>query len=198
MEQMHQLTKLNLNVVNKRKINSNKFNLKQKMKKLVLLTVLAFSGIVGFAQKIGHVDVAEVFKVLPAKIAADKEMEAAKATYDKAITEKENALKTRYEELQKQVQAAKPSDEQMKKYQEEIQTKDQEIQDLKKDAYAKLSEKQDALVAPLVEKLQAAIDKVAKAQGINYVLDAAKGAGLVSINGGNDLTAAVKAELGIK
>jgi outer membrane protein len=58
-----------------------------------------------------------------------------------------------------------------------------------------LQRKQQDLFAPISEKAKVAIEKVAAAQGFNYVIDASPGSGLIVFTG-KDLMADVKKELG--
>jgi len=69
------------------------------------------------------------------------------------------------------------------------------IQDAQAAAQQELQKKQAELFAPISEKAKAAIDKVAAAQGFDYVIDATQGYGLIVANG-TDLLPLVKKELG--
>ena len=58
-----------------------------------------------------------------------------------------------------------------------------------------MQQKQQELFAPISEKAKAAIEKVAAAQGFDYVIDASPGLSLI-VAKGKDLLPAVKQELG--
>ena len=58
-----------------------------------------------------------------------------------------------------------------------------------------MQKKQAELFAPITEKAKAAIEKVAAAQGFDYVMDASQGGGLI-VARGKDLLPEVKQELG--
>ena len=55
--------------------------------------------------------------------------------------------------------------------------------------------KQADLLKPLIDKAKAAIQKIAKEQGFDYVIDATEGGSLILANG-KDLIEEVKKELG--
>ena len=55
--------------------------------------------------------------------------------------------------------------------------------------------KSQALIEPIMEKAKKAVQKVAKTQGYQYVLDSAAGAGVI-VSDGKDLFNDVKKELG--
>ena len=58
-----------------------------------------------------------------------------------------------------------------------------------------IQQKQADLLRPLIEKARAAIQKVAREQGFDYVIDATPGGALI-LSDGKDLLADVKMELG--
>ena len=69
------------------------------------------------------------------------------------------------------------------------------IQKYQDDASKSLQDKQIELQKPLTEKALAAIQKVARAKGVQYVLDSTLGSGVLLADG-MDLLADVKKELG--
>lgn len=93
----------------------------------------------------------------------------------------ESQLKSREAEFQKKA--------------EELQGMEANIQQARQSAGEELQKKQQELMGPILEKAQNAIQKVAKTQGFQYVLDATPGAGVL-VADGKDLLADVKKELG--
>ncbi len=166
------------------------------MKKLVLVAAFLFVGIGVFAQKIGHVSALEVIANMPEKKEADTQMEALTKKYEADIKAKETALQEKFKGLQEKAKTA--TQDQITQWQKEMQTEGQAIEKLKVQAYQAVEKKRGELLQPILDKAQAAIDKVAKSQGINYVLDSSREGMIIFENGGNDLTAAVKNELGIQ
>lgn len=73
----------------------------------------------------------------------------------------------------------------------------QRIQDVQKVAQETIAKKQQELMAPIQTKMMNAINSVAKEKGLAYVLDLGAGA-VIYHAGGEDISAAVKAKLGIK
>ena len=71
----------------------------------------------------------------------------------------------------------------------------QNIMQAQQQAQQELSQKEMELLKPILEKANAAILKVGKAQGFDYVLDASSGSGVILADG-KDLLAEVKKELG--
>ncbi len=166
------------------------------MKRLVLVTAFLFVSIGVFAQKIGHVSALEVIANMPEKKEADTQMEALTKKYEADIKAKETALQEKFKGLQEKAKTA--TQDQIAQWQKEMQTEGQAIEKLRVQAYQAVEKKRGELLQPILDKAQAAIDKVAKSQGINYVLDSSREGVIIFENGGNDLTAAVKNELGIQ
>ena len=80
----------------------------------------------------------------------------------------------------------------------ELQELGQRIQQFQQNAQQEMAQMQQTLMTPVIDKAQAAVTKVAKAQGLTYVFDLSAGALIyydeaVSVN----LLPLVKKELGI-
>ena len=78
---------------------------------------------------------------------------------------------------------------------DELQAAERNIASAEQAALQELQKKQQELFAPISDKAKAAIEKVAAAQGFDYVIDASPGLGLI-VASGSDILADVKRELG--
>jgi len=166
------------------------------MKKLALVAAFLCTGLVVSAQKIGHVSAAEIVAAMPAKKTADAEIEALSKKYQADIEIKMVALQKKANQYQEKVKTASP--EQLEQWKQEIQKGSQAIDKMKVESYKAIEKKKQDLLNPIINKVQESINKIAKAQGINYVLDSSRGGVLVYAEGGNDITPAVKKDLGIQ
>ena len=81
------------------------------------------------------------------------------------------------------------------KRQQELQGMEQNIQQFRQTALQDVQQKQADLLRPLIEKARAAAEKVATAQGFDYVMDSSQGSSVLMAKG-KDLMADVKTELG--
>ena len=88
------------------------------------------------------------------------------------------------------------TEEENLKRMEEVQGMEKNINDYRQQAVQDLQKKEIDLFRPILEKARAAIQKVARAKGYQYVLDASEGNGVILADG-TDLLADVKTELGI-
>lgn len=166
------------------------------MKKLVLGSAFLLVSIGAFAQKIGHVSALEVISGMPEKKKADTQIEALTKKYEADIKSKEAALQNKFKGLQEKAKTA--TQDQITQWQKEMQEEGQAIEKFRAQAYQAVEKKRAELLQPILDKAQSAINKVANAQGINYVLDSSREGVIIFQNGGNNLTPSVKKELGIQ
>lgn len=165
------------------------------LKKLTVAIVLfvAATSFVSAQNKVAHINVQQLLAEMPEMKAAEAELKKLQETYRADIEGSYTELKNKYA-LYSNESAAKTPEENQKRA-EELQGFEKSIKDAEQAAYQEIQKKQAALLAPITEKAKKAIDKVAAAQGIQYVMDATQGGGLIVANG-TDLLPAVKKELG--
>jgi outer membrane protein len=146
----------------------------KQMRKLIAIAVLFF-GMVSFTNaqtKVAHINTQELISAMP-------EMKEAKAEFDKL-----------QESLGADIQAS------VTEYRNKLKQYSNEAPN-KTDAENKDRQKELAELEGRIQEAQAAAQKVAKAKGFAYVLDATPGSGVLLADGTN-LMDAVKSELGIK
>jgi len=165
------------------------------LKTLVLAAVLLFgsTSIMNAQSKVAHINTQELIAAMPDYTAAKAEMEKLGKTYE-----------VQYQDLVKEIQkkaqqyeaeATAQTQETNLKRQEEINGMQQNIAQFQNSAQQEIQKKEFDLLKPITEKAKAAIIKVAKAQGFQYVLDSTQGQGVILADG-KDLMADVKKELG--
>jgi len=166
-----------------------------KQLKSLLFAAILFAGVqTATAQaKVAHINVQELMTSMPEMKAANAQLEKLQGSYDteynKLVEEFRAKIKV-YDEESAKVSAA--INETRTK---EVQDMQKRIQDYQQSASKELEEKQIAIYKPIMDKSRAAIQKVAKAKGYQYVLDASVGSGVLLADG-PDLLADVKKELG--
>jgi outer membrane protein len=143
--------------------------------------------------KVAHINSTELVSSMP-------EMNEAKAELEKLAKTYENDIQTMAAELQSKVkqydtEASTQTDEENARRLQEVQGMEQSIRQYQSQAQQELQKKEFDLLKPITERAQAAIVKVAKAQGFAYVLDSTQGQGVILADGKN-LLEDVKRELG--
>tara|TARA_R110002167_G_scaffold43782_4_gene132119 strand:+ start:1226 stop:1735 length:510 start_codon:yes stop_codon:yes gene_type:complete len=168
----------------------------KQVKKIAVALVLfvAATSFVNAQSKVAHIDVTQLLSAMPAMKNAEAELKKLSETYnadiESSITEFQNKM-TQY-----QNEAPSKSKEENDKRAIELQGIQKNIGDAQQAAQRELQNRQAELFAPISDTAKAAIEKVAAAQGYDYVIDAQVGGGLI-VAKGKDLLADVKKELGI-
>lgn len=165
--------------------------------KTLLIAVALTLGATTFTQaqsKIAHIATQELIEQMPAYTAAMTQLEKLQKTYDAELqdlaTEAQSTMK-RYE-----AEAATKTDEENAKRVAELQQTQRSIGEYRQNAMQELQKKEVELLQPVYEKARAAIQKVARAKGYDYVMDSTTGTGLLLADG-YDLMPDVKKDLGI-
>lgn len=165
-----------------------------KLLKQLFTAVLLMLSTVSFAQsKVAHIEVQKLISEMPEVIAAQKEIAELEKTYS---TDLENSVKEYQAKAQTYAADAENKSEIInQKRRTELEGIQQSLEQFRQQAAQDLQKKQVEMMRPLYEKARAAIEKVASAQGFDYVLDSSAG-GSVIMSKGTDLMADVKTELG--
>jgi len=166
--------------------------------KTLLIAAVMFLGAnqaIQAQSKIANINVQELMTNLPEMKNAEAQIRKIAENYDKEYATMVSEYQTKmgkYESEAKNVTDA-INETRMK----EMQEMGQRIQAFQDDAQKQLGQKQQDMLKPILEKAQAAIAKVGKAKGYQYVLDSTT-PGTVLFADGNDIMADVKKELGVK
>ncbi|WP_066223611.1 OmpH family outer membrane protein [Formosa haliotis] len=167
-----------------------------KQIKTLLIATALFIGASSFVQaqsKVAHINTQELVSSMPEMKAAQGQMEKLGKTYEADIKNMATELDTKVKQYDAE-SSTKTQEENAKRVQE-VQTMEQNIRQYQQQAQKDMQQKEIDLLKPITEKAKAAILKVARAQGFDYVLDASQGGGVIMADG-KDLLNDVKKELG--
>jgi outer membrane protein len=167
-----------------------------KQLKSLLIAAALFIGVsqtVSAQAKVAHINVSDLMGAMPEMKAANTQLQKISDSYD-------TVYKTMVEEFQAKIkkyeaESATVGDAVNETRSKEVQDMQQRIQQYQQTATKELTQKQEDIYKPILEKSRAAIQKVAKAKGYQYVLDSSTGSGVILADG-PDLLADVKKELG--
>ncbi|SNZ00939.1 OmpH family outer membrane protein [Flagellimonas pacifica] len=167
----------------------------KNVKKIAVALVLfvAATSFVNAQSKVAHINVQQLLSEMPEMKAAQAELKKLQETYRADIESSMTELKNKYTQYSNE--ATSKSKEENEKRAVELQGFEKNIQEAEQAAVQEMQKKQQELFAPISDKAKAAIEKVAAAQGFEYVMDASPGLSLIVANG-KDLLPAVKQELG--
>ena len=140
------------------------------------------------AQKFGYVNTNEIFNVMPDKVTAESTLKSVSDKYE-----------TEYKNLQDAADKDATTPQAIKdRHNQELQDDYMKIQNFQQTASQDLQRQQETLLAPITQKLQNAIQAVGAEGGYTFIFDQAAGAIIYTGTNAEDVSAKVKAKLGIK
>ena len=177
--------------------NSNrKLNIIMKQVVKAAAALILFVAVTATAQaqhKTAHINVSALLSEMPEMKAAQAELKKLQETYQADIKGSMEQLQNKFTQYNNE--ASSMSQEENQKRALELQGFERNIGEAQQAAQQDLANKQAELFEPISVKAKAAIEKVAAAQGYQYVLDSSPGSGVI-VATGKDLLPDVKKELG--
>lgn len=169
-----------------------------KILKALCLAAAATVSAVASAQelKFAHIDTQKLVSEIPEKIAAEATLQEEAKKLEDQLRIMNNDLQQKYTEyvanrdsLPELIRATK---------EKEIQDADQRIQGYRQMAQQSLAAKEQQLLAPIIEKVQAAINEVGAENGFIYIFDISSQVVLYHSEASVDAAPLVKAKMGIQ
>lgn len=172
------------------------------MKNLKLFTVFAFllvGSISLSAQDFGVVNVDEILNNFQEKKNADSQLNSLVEKHQGEIKKQQDALLAIEKDVQSKTEGKSQAEiqgmmAQLEGMQKDYMTKQQALVTYQQAASKEISEKEVALLKPIEDKVKSAINKVAAAKSLKYVMEKS----LLLYANGVDITNDVKKDLGIK
>ena len=166
------------------------------MNKKLIAILFMMAPLAIFAQKFGHLNSAEIIQVMPEYTAAQTELQKLEKQYSDELKMMETELSKKSEEYETQ-KATLPANIQQRREQE-LQELYGRMQQYYQQSQQELAQASQEKMAALTEKITKAIKEVGVAGGYLYIFDVASGIPYISETLSTDVTAQVKAKLGIK
>ena len=174
----------------------------RKIRNWVLTAAFVLGGTtIAMAQaKIAHIDSQKLLKEMPEMKTAQAQLQKLEQSYTNDIQASVKEYQKKLEDFQRKVNALteaqlKEKQAELEKEQRALETMQNNIRQAQQTASEEYQKKSQALIEPIMEKAKKAVQKVAKTQGYQYVLDSAAGAGVI-VSYGKDLFNDVKKESG--
>ena len=172
------------------------FNLIIKRMKKFFILFLMLAPMSLLAQKFGYVNSAEIIQLMPEYAKAIKDVQA----LEKMYTDEFNSLRTELEkkgtEFEKMQQDSVPENILKRRY-EDLMHLQQRIQEYAADIQQKLQAAEQEKMIEINSKLQSALDTVGKEGSYVCIFDLAGGIPFINTTLCDDVSAKVKAKLGI-
>ena len=166
----------------------------------VIVAALIVSGSVMAQSKVAHIDSQKLLNEMPEMKSAQTQLQKLEQNYRNDLEASNKEYQTKAEAFQKKINALteaqlKTQQAELEKESRTLETMQNNIRQAQQTAAEDLQKKRESLIAPIMEKAKKAVEKVAKAKGIQYVLDSTQGSGVI-VADGEDLYSNVKKELG--
>jgi outer membrane protein len=158
-----------------------------------VLVFMTAAGVARAQSKTAHINVSELLQAMPEMKSAQAELKRLEETYRADIQSSMEELRNRFTQYNNE--ASSMSEEENQKRAMELQGAERNIGEAQQAAQQELGKKQAELFEPISQKAKTAIEKVAAAQGYQYVLDSSPGSGVI-VATGKDLLPDVKKALG--
>lgn len=146
------------------------------MKKIIFIALLAFTFSANAQYKIGYTNIEYIIESHPKMKEIRSVLETETSILEKEIQTLTQEFQQKYQQYQQAGQMM--SDIVKADKEKELQDLQARIEDLQKNAQIKLMQKQDELLAPVLEEIEKAINTVAEETGYDYVLNGASSQGM--------------------
>lgn len=170
------------------------------MRKVLFVAIIAFFTVAGtnvIAQnyKFGHINSQEILSAMPDRDSAEAKIKKYAQSLQEQIEQLQVEFNKKYQDyLQKRSTFTDAIREMKEKELTDMQQRAQEYQQVAEQDYQRY---QSEVMKPVIEKADAAIKKVAKANGFTYIFDTSSGVLLYFSEQSIDIAPLVKKELGI-
>ncbi|MBY5956968.1 OmpH family outer membrane protein [Membranicola marinus] len=169
--------------------------MKNMIKYFLLSAVVLFSaGMLQAQQKFAYVNSQELLENLPEVKAADAEIQTLQQQLQKKGQEMIESFQAKAMELQQKRDAGEMSPKQLEVESQKLQEEQDKIRQYDTKMQTDVMRKQQELLQPIQDKVNTAIETVAKADGYTMVFDSSSGVVLYADDATN-ITSKVKAEL---
>ena len=169
------------------------------MKKFIICAICAICGLTASAQsqaKFGHVNTQEIIQAMPEFNTARTEIENLTKQYEADLKMMQDELQKKGEAFEKD-QATLPDNIKQRR-QQELEQMYQKIQQSYQDNQQALQKAQQDKMQAITTKVLDAIKKVGTEGGYIYIMEMGAGIPYISTTLSTDVTAQVKAKLGLK
>ena len=168
------------------------------MKRMILLSLFCLAGIVmANAQRFALIDMEYIMENIPEYQQANNELELASQQFQKAIEAKAKEAETLYLAYQKASNSLSATQRTQKE--EAIVAKEREAAELRKKYFGpegEMAQKQEALIAPIQNRIYEVVKQISTQKGYDAVIDRASATSIIFASPRIDISNEVLAKLG--
>ncbi len=167
-----------------------------KLQTYLLLCLCLFATIAVSAQKFGYINSQQLIQQIPQVKEANAELETLQKQYESQMQNKATELQTKYQALARKQEQGEISPKQFETESAALEQERVSVAKFQQEIQQNLSTKSEGLLKPIRDKINEAINSVAKENGYTYIFDMSVGV-LLYAEESTDVGALVKAKLGL-
>lgn len=168
--------------------------MKTALKITSLLIICCVFGFSAHAQKFGYLNSASILADMPDVKQADSQLEALQKQLQKKGQTMVEELQKAYADAQQKIERGELSPKQQEEEGKRLEVKQGEIQKFEQEMQQQVQTKRNDLMTPILDKVNKAIQDVAKENGFQFVFDEGV---LLYKEPSQDVTAMVRTKLGM-
>lgn len=167
--------------------------------KYALILALAFSVSTSMsAQKFGYLNSAAILQEMPEVKQAEADLEVLQKQLQSRGETMLQEFQAKYQELERKNQQGEISPKELEEESQALKADENKLAQFEQDMQRQVLERRDALLQPILDRVNTAIEAVAKEEGYTYIFDASPGTGiLLYADESTDVVLKVKAKLGM-
>ena len=165
------------------------------LKRIILLAIFVIP-MCAFAQKFGHINTIPIMQAMPEYTKAQSELQELQKQYEGEMKIMQDELTRKGEEYDKQKDSLPQNIRQRRET--ELQDLYTRLQQYAQESTQNMQKASQEKMAEISKKIEAAIQEVGKAGGFIYIFDQTAGIPFINETLSTDVSAQVKAKLGLK
>lgn len=167
-----------------------------RLKIALTLAIFCIGMIQMSAQKVGYVNSQEIIAMMPDVQEAKSNLETYGTQLEKRAQQMYQSLEQKVAVLRQKQETGDISPKQLEVESAALAQEEQKLREFQAQSQGDIATKQNELLAPILDKVQAVIDEIAKAEAYTYIFDSSQGVILYADETTN-ITDKVKAKLGL-
>lgn len=172
------------------------FQMMNKLRTYLIWSICLLATVALSAQKFGYINSQQLIQQIPQVKEAQAELETLQKQYEKELESKALSLQTKYQALGRKQEQGEISPKQFEVENAALEQERLSIAKYQQEIQGNLAQKNEDLLKPIRDKINTAINDVAKEGGYTYIFDQSNGLILYAEDSA-DVGNLVKAKLGL-
>lgn len=168
----------------------------KSMKFLLLASFVLLVSLPGQAQKFGYLNSSLIMSEVPEIKAAESNLKAYQEQLSKQGQQKVEALQAKYQELARKEKQGEIAPKALQEQADKLKIEEDDLAKLGQEMQNQLAQKREGLLQPILDKINKAIQDVAKENAFAYIFDTSAGM-LLYADESSDVSQLVRTKLGL-